>query len=78
MPKTSPPPRTVAERPGITKHEAAVMRTLGWADEAAADQDYTGALHWLAVIEAIGSPLSDEYRGKQATWALAAGGVAGR
>lgn len=63
---------------GITKHEAAVMRTLEWADEAAANHDYVGALQWLAVIEAIGCPLSDEHLGKQTTWALAARGVAGR
>ena len=47
------------------------MKTLGWADDAAANRDFAGALEWLAVIEAIGTPLSDEHLGKQATWALA-------
>ncbi len=67
--RSSPP---VAGRSGRTKHEAAVMRTLAWADEAAADHDYAGALDWLAVITAIGCPLSDEHLGKQAAWAVAA------
>jgi len=71
MPTTNPPPCSGDERSGPTKHEAAVMQTLGWADDAAANRDFAGALEWLAVIEAIGTPLSDEHLGKQATWALA-------
>ena len=73
MPRMNPPPRSVDERSGPTKHEAAVTQTLGWADEAAASRDFAGALEWLAVIEAVGTPLSDEQLGKRATWALAAG-----
>ncbi|HEY5144979.1 MAG TPA: hypothetical protein VII98_15870 [Solirubrobacteraceae bacterium] len=65
MSRTTTPPDS-----GTSRHEAAVMQTLGWADEAAADHDYTGALEWLAVIEATGSPLSQEHLGKRATWAL--------
>ena len=57
---------------GLTRHEAAVSRTLAWADEAAARLDFHGALHWLATIEAIGDQLSDEYLDKQSAWALAA------
>ncbi len=66
-------PESALEQSGPTKHEAAVMRTLAWADEAAANHDYAGALEWLAVIEAIGCPISEEHLGKQATWALAHG-----
>lgn len=76
MSRTNAPPRSVDQRPGPTRHEAAVMQTLGWADEAAASRDFAGALEWLAVIEAIGTPLSDEHLGKQATWALAVRGTA--
>ena len=76
MPRENPPPRAVDEQPGPTKHEAAVMQTLGWADEAASNRDFAGALEWLAVIEAIGTPLSDEHLGKQATWVLATRGTA--
>lgn len=57
---------------GLTRHEAAVRRTLAWADEAAALLDYHGALQWLAAIEAIGDPLPLEYLGKQHAWAIAA------
>lgn len=75
MPRTNALTRSVDERSGPTKHEAAVSRTLGWADEAASNRDFAGALAWLAVIEAIGSPLSDEHRGKRVTWALAERGT---
>lgn len=54
---------------GFTRHEAAVRRTMEWADEAAARQDFAGALEWLAVLEAIGEPLPHRYQRKQATWA---------
>ena len=57
---------------GLTKHEAAVRRSLAWADEAAALLDYAGALLWLAAIEATGDQLPLEYRGKQNAWALEA------
>jgi len=56
-----------------TKHEAAVIQTLAWAEEAADDRDYAGALEWLTAIEAIGDQLSDVQLGKRATWELARG-----
>lgn len=56
---------------GLTRHEAAVMRTLAWADEAAALLDFHGALHWLATIEATGDQLPHEYLDKQRAWNLA-------
>ena len=76
MPRTNALTRSVDERSGPTKHEAAVTQTLGWADEAASNRDFAGALEWLAVIEAIGTPLSDEHLGKQVTWTIAARGTA--
>ncbi len=69
MPAVEPPSQSAA---GLTKHEAAVIQTLGWADEAAARHDYSGALQWLAAVEAVGDHLSDLYLGKQAAWTRAA------
>ena len=63
--------QAAADQPGLTQHEAAIRHTLSWADEAAADHDYAGALGWLDLIEAIGDRLPEEHRRKQATWALA-------
>ncbi len=59
---------------GLTKHEAAVRRSLESADDAAARLDFFGALQWLAVIEVIGDRLPDEYVARRDAWALAAQG----
>jgi hypothetical protein len=75
MLRTTALPQVAAEQPGLTKHEAAIFHTLSWADEAAADHDYAGALEWLAVIEATGDRLPEEHQRKRATWALAQGQV---
>jgi hypothetical protein len=56
-------------RPGPdTRHSAAIARNLGWADDAAARDDYTDALLWLGTIEAIGDQLTPEYHTKRQTW----------
>ena len=56
-------PHTANER-----HRAAVARTLGWADEAAARRDFHDALAWLRTLEAIGETLPDHYLRKQEAW----------
>jgi hypothetical protein len=73
MLRTTAWPQAAADQPRLTRHEAAVFHTLSWADEAAADHDYAGALAWLDVIEAIGDRLPEEHQYKRATWALAPG-----
>jgi hypothetical protein len=75
MLRTTALPQAAAEQPRLTQHEAAIFHTLSWADEAAAEHDYAGALEWLEVIEAIGDRLSEEHERKRATWALAQGRV---
>jgi hypothetical protein len=65
--------QAAAGQPGLTKHDAAVLHTLSWADEAAVDHDYAGALAWLDVIEAIGDRLPKEHQRKRAIWARARG-----
>jgi len=60
------------EQTALTRHEAAVVQSLAWADEAAAARDYAGAGEWLAAIQATGYRLSDEHLGKQVSWARAA------
>ncbi len=69
MLKTTTVPQAAEDQPGLTKHQAAVLHTLSWADEAAAGHDYAGALEWLHVIEAIGDPLPEEHQRKRAAWA---------
>jgi hypothetical protein len=60
------------DQPGVTEYDTAVVhRAFAWADEAAADHDYAGALAWLEVIEAIGCPLPEGQLRKRATWARA-------
>ena len=75
MLRTTAVPQAAAGQLGLTQHEAAMFHTLSWADEAAADHDYAGALAWLDVIEAIGDPLPAEHQRKRASWALAHGRV---
>jgi hypothetical protein len=50
------------------RHRAAVARSLGWADDAAARGDHTDALAWLYTIEAVGDQLTPEYQAKRDTW----------
>ena len=73
MPSSETSRRSVA---GLSSHEAAVIQTLRWADDAAAERDYAGALEWLVAIEAIGDQLSEVHLGKRAVWELAARGAA--
>jgi len=54
------------------RHRAAVQRTLGWADQAAADGDYAAALAWLATIEAIDGELPPGAGEKRRAWAATA------
>ena len=60
------------------QHQAAVRRSLGWADAAARAGDHAGALQWLDVVEAVGDVLSAEYAAKREAWgrALRAAGAA--
>jgi len=50
------------------RHQAAVARSLGWADEAAARRDFRDALAWLRTLEAIGETLPDRYLRRQEAW----------
>ena len=51
--------------------DAAISKTLSWADEAAAAGDFGAALFLLSVVQASGSLLSPEFLGKQHDWTLA-------
>lgn len=64
------PHQSDPEPVGLTRHEAAVRRTLDLADEAAARGDFDDALAWLAAIEAMGDDLPAEYVGQQRAWRL--------
>lgn len=57
-----------ARRSPADKHRRAVMNTLSWADECAAQGDYVNAIAWLDTITAIGDELPRPYRAKRAMW----------
>jgi len=50
------------------RHQAAVVRSFGSAEQAAARGDYADALSWVQVVEAIGDPIPIEYQTKRRTW----------
>jgi hypothetical protein len=50
------------------RHLAAVARSFGWAEEAAARGDYADALSWVGVVEAIGDVIPIEYQTKRRAW----------
>ncbi len=54
------------------RHQAAVTRSLEWADEAAGRHDYQDALAWLRTLEAIGEHLPVAYRRKKEAWTRSA------
>ena len=67
-------PRERRPRLGSTpeRHRAAIARTLSWAEEAAAKEDYSTALSWLATIEAVEGRLTADLDAKQRAWARSA------
>jgi len=50
------------------RHLAAVARSFGWAEDAAARGDYADALSWVQVVEAIGDVVPIEYQTKRQGW----------
>ena len=57
-----------------TRHQWAVRRTLGFADDAAAREDWHDALAWIRTLEALGHQFTSEHLAKHTRWqqALAA------
>ena len=55
------------------RHAAIIARTLQWADEAAARQDYGEALRWVETVRCFGNALPDDYEAKRRRWMLALG-----
>jgi hypothetical protein len=50
------------------RHAAILARTLRWADDAAARQDYAQAVHWVETVRGLGHDLPKEYETKRARW----------
>jgi hypothetical protein len=50
------------------RHQAAVARTLHWADEAAERGDHDDAVAWLDTLEAIGDELPEAYEIRRESW----------
>ncbi|WP_138974066.1 hypothetical protein [Patulibacter medicamentivorans] len=56
------------EQDRFGRHRAAIDRSLGWAEAAAARGDYQDALGWLAVVEAVGPPLTEQQLRLRSAW----------
>ena len=54
------------------RHERAVVRTLGWAHDAAEREAFGEALEWLEVVERIDGALPPDWERRQASWRLLA------
>jgi len=50
------------------RHQAAVSRSLEWAQQSAERGDYGDALAWVKVVEATGSQLPPAIRDKRQLW----------
>jgi hypothetical protein len=55
------------------RHAAIIARTLRWADEAAARDDYAEALRWVETIDRLGEALPEAYETKRRAWRNALG-----
>lgn len=51
------------------RHAAAVRQSVAWAEDAAREGDYAGALAWLATVEAVGGELSGALAARRRGWA---------
>jgi hypothetical protein len=60
------------------RHQAAVQRSLTWAEEAASAGQYATALAWLATIEAVEGELPPAFDAKRRAWAANAQAVAAK
>jgi hypothetical protein len=49
-------------------HAEIIARTLRWADQAAARQDYDEALRWAETVRGLGNALPDDYETKRRRW----------
>lgn len=50
------------------RHAAIIARTLRWADEAAARQEYTEAVRWVQTVQSLGEALPTDYEAKHRRW----------
>jgi hypothetical protein len=53
---------------GAERHQWAVAQTLGFAQEAAAREDFKGALQWLEVVEVVDGVLPVKWLRTRASW----------
>ena len=49
-------------------HAAIIARTLRWADEAAARQDFSEAVRWVDTVRSISAGLPSDYEAKRRRW----------
>jgi hypothetical protein len=62
-----PPLASTTER--SQRHQAAVRQSVGWAEDAAREGDYAGALAWLATVEAVAGELPRGFEARRRSWA---------
>ncbi len=55
-------------KPFEAQHAAIIAKTLAWADEAAARDDYVEAVRWVETVRAPGNELPGEYKAKHVKW----------
>jgi hypothetical protein len=67
-PKAPPPRKWLGGSPAIRRHEAAVARSLAYADAAAQSGDFLEALAWLEVLDRLGDDVPKQYLVKQRAW----------
>ena len=62
-------PRAGAKTDALERHAAAMRQSVAWAEDAANEGDYVGAIAWLATVEAVGGELSGPLVARRRGWA---------
>ncbi len=60
---------------GLDRHERAVQRTFGWAQEAASRGDLGEAVAWLTMLESLEGRLPPAWEAQRRRWVQQARGL---
>jgi hypothetical protein len=69
--RPAPPAAPAARLPDAERRALSVRQSLRWAERAAREGDYEGALAWLSVVERAEGSLDEHWRAARKLWTAA-------